>query len=160
MKFSDDQKTALHECLKALPEREAFVIKSHFEDLRTYDQIGEVLNISKERVRQIIHKAIRLLRNGMNISLSVGEYITPERIVAPKEYFDVSYKPISELGLSCRSFNCLWRAGVRTIGDCLARSEAELKKIRNLGAKSYDEIRRKIDHELIASHKRQMGGDC
>lgn len=47
---------------------------------------------------------------------------------------------IKELNLSTRSYNALYRAGVLTIGDLRALPEAELRDIKNLGAKSIQEI--------------------
>lgn len=44
------------------------------------------------------------------------------------------------LGLSCRSFNCLKRAGLNTIGDIAELSESELRNIRNFGKKSFNEV--------------------
>ena len=39
-----------------------------------------------------------------------------------------------------RSYNCLKRAGIQTIGDLLAKSENELGAIPNFGKKSIDEV--------------------
>lgn len=47
---------------------------------------------------------------------------------------------IDELELSVRSFNCLKRAGVETIGELLAKSESELGAIPNFGQKSIEEV--------------------
>ena len=47
---------------------------------------------------------------------------------------------IDELELSVRSFNCLKRAGVETIGELLQKSESELGAIPNFGQKSIDEV--------------------
>ncbi len=47
---------------------------------------------------------------------------------------------IDELELSVRSFNCLKRAGVETIGELLQKSESELAAIPNFGQKSIDEV--------------------
>ena len=49
--------------------------------------------------------------------------------------------PIEDVQLSVRSFNCLKRAGVNTIEDLTNMTESEMMKIRNLGKKSFDEIR-------------------
>ena len=43
--------------------------------------------------------------------------------------------PIEKLQLSPRTYNCLKRARIDTVGDVLKRSEKELLKIRNLGGK-------------------------
>jgi len=49
-------------------------------------------------------------------------------------------QPVSELELSVRSANCLNEARIKTIGDLVARSEAEMLKYRNFGKKSLTEI--------------------
>ncbi|MBE3519855.1 MAG: DNA-directed RNA polymerase subunit alpha [Firmicutes bacterium] len=52
--------------------------------------------------------------------------------------------PIEELELSARSFNCLRRAGIQTIGDLVAKTEEELSKVRNMGKKSLEEVKTKL----------------
>lgn len=47
---------------------------------------------------------------------------------------------IEELELGVRSYNCLKRAGVQTVGDLISKSEAELNSIPNFGRKSIDEV--------------------
>ena len=47
---------------------------------------------------------------------------------------------IEELDLSVRSFNCLKRAGINTVGDLIGKSEDDMMKVRNLGRKSLDEV--------------------
>jgi DNA-directed RNA polymerase subunit alpha len=49
-------------------------------------------------------------------------------------------QPVSELELSVRSANCLNEARIKTIGDLVARTEAEMLKYRNFGKKSLTEI--------------------
>jgi DNA-directed RNA polymerase subunit alpha len=53
-------------------------------------------------------------------------------------------RPIEDLELTVRSYNCLKREGVDTIGQLATMTEEELINIRNLGAKSVDEIRSKL----------------
>jgi DNA-directed RNA polymerase subunit alpha len=47
---------------------------------------------------------------------------------------------IEELELGVRSYNCLKRAGIQTVGDLVAKTEAELNAIPNFGKKSIDEV--------------------
>jgi DNA-directed RNA polymerase subunit alpha len=47
---------------------------------------------------------------------------------------------IEELELGVRSYNCLKRAGVQTVGDLLQKSESELNAIPNFGRKSIEEV--------------------
>src|SRR5918992_951419 len=55
--------------------------------------------------------------------------------------------PIEELELGVRSYNCLKRVGIETIGDLVTKSENELAAIPNFGKKSIEEVR-----ETLASH--------
>ncbi len=52
---------------------------------------------------------------------------------------------IEELNLSVRSYNCLKREGINTVGDLVQKSEAELMDIRNFGQKSIDEVKAKLE---------------
>ena len=52
---------------------------------------------------------------------------------------------IEELDLSVRSFNCLKRAGINTVGDLVNKSEDDMIKVRNLGRKSLEEVMAKLD---------------
>ncbi|GAB4099312.1 DNA-directed RNA polymerase subunit alpha [Sinomonas halotolerans] len=52
--------------------------------------------------------------------------------------------PIEDLDLTVRSYNCLKREGIHTVGELVARSEADLMDIRNFGAKSIDEVKAKL----------------
>src|SRR3954466_15696408 len=52
--------------------------------------------------------------------------------------------PIEELELTVRSYNCLKREGIHTVGELMSRSEADLLDIRNFGAKSIDEVKAKL----------------
>ena len=52
--------------------------------------------------------------------------------------------PIEDLNMSVRSYNCLKREGIHTVGELVTRSEADLMDIRNFGAKSIDEVKAKL----------------
>ena len=52
--------------------------------------------------------------------------------------------PIEQLDLTIRSYNCLKREGIHTVGELVARSEADLLDIRNFGAKSITEVKEKL----------------
>ncbi len=51
---------------------------------------------------------------------------------------------IDSLGLSARSFNCLDRSSIKLIGEIVLMSTNDLKNVKNLGKKSYDEIVEKV----------------
>ncbi|MCF8521550.1 MAG: DNA-directed RNA polymerase subunit alpha [Candidatus Planktophila sp.] len=52
--------------------------------------------------------------------------------------------PIEDLDLTVRSYNCLKREGIHTVGELVNRSEADLMDIRNFGSKSIDEVKAKL----------------
>jgi DNA-directed RNA polymerase, alpha subunit len=56
---------------------------------------------------------------------------------------------IEELDLSVRSYNCLKRAGINTVQELANKTEQEMIKVRNLGRKSLEEVKIKLqDLEL------------
>ncbi|MEA1915036.1 MAG: DNA-directed RNA polymerase subunit alpha [Campylobacterota bacterium] len=52
---------------------------------------------------------------------------------------------IEDLNLSARSFNSLDRSGIKFLGELVLMSEVEVKNIKNLGKKSFDEISEKLE---------------
>jgi DNA-directed RNA polymerase subunit alpha len=62
--------------------------------------------------------------------------------------------PIEELELGVRSYNCLKRVGIETIGDLVSKSENELGAIPNFGKKSVEEVK-----ETLAAHGLTLRGD-
>jgi DNA-directed RNA polymerase subunit alpha len=62
--------------------------------------------------------------------------------------------PIEELELGVRSYNCLKRVGIETIGDLVTKSEGELGSIPNFGKKSIEEVK-----ETLATHGLTLRGD-
>jgi DNA-directed RNA polymerase subunit alpha len=62
--------------------------------------------------------------------------------------------PIEELELGVRSYNCLKRVGIETIGDLVTKTESELAAIPNFGKKSIEEVR-----ETLAQHGLSLRGE-
>ncbi len=63
---------------------------------------------------------------------------------APEEVDPQMEIPIEDLNLTQRSYNCLKREGIHTIGELVKRSEQDLLDIRNFGQKSIDEVKDKL----------------
>jgi DNA-directed RNA polymerase subunit alpha len=63
-------------------------------------------------------------------------------------------QPIEDLDLTVRSYNCLKREGVTTVGELVQKSEEDLLEIRNFGQKSIDEVKAKLE-ELDLTLKRK-----
>ncbi|MCQ2372766.1 MAG: DNA-directed RNA polymerase subunit alpha [Phascolarctobacterium sp.] len=51
---------------------------------------------------------------------------------------------IDDLDLSVRSSNCLRRAGINTVEELCQKTEEDMMKVRNLGRKSLDEVKKKL----------------
>jgi DNA-directed RNA polymerase subunit alpha len=65
---------------------------------------------------------------------------------SPSEAADLASftMPIEEMELTVRSYNCLKREGIHSVGELVSRSEADLLDIRNFGQKSIDEVKMKL----------------
>ncbi len=61
--------------------------------------------------------------------------------------------PIEELELGVRSYNCLKRVGIETIGDLVTKTESELAAIPNFGKKSIEEVK-----ETLSQHGLTLRG--
>jgi DNA-directed RNA polymerase subunit alpha len=53
--------------------------------------------------------------------------------------------PIEDMDLTVRSYNCLKREGITTVGELVQKSEEDLLEIRNFGQKSIDEVKAKLE---------------
>ncbi len=62
--------------------------------------------------------------------------------------------PIEELELGVRSYNCLKRVGIETIGDLVSKTEPELSAIPNFGRKSIEEVK-----DALAAHGLLLRGE-
>ena len=57
---------------------------------------------------------------------------------------------IEDLDLSVRSYNCLKRASINTVADLVEKTEDDMMKVRNLGRKSLDEVKKKLQELGLA----------
>jgi DNA-directed RNA polymerase subunit alpha len=69
-----------------------------------------------------------------------GEAVGEAEAEAPQAHGMENF-PIEELELGVRSYNCLKRVGIETIGDLVTKTETELAAIPNFGKKSIEEVR-------------------
>jgi DNA-directed RNA polymerase subunit alpha len=77
-----------------------------------------------------------------------------EAVTEPPLAHGMENFPIEELELGVRSYNCLKRVGIETIGDLVVKSENELAAIPNFGKKSIEEVK-----ETLATHGLNLRGD-
>jgi len=93
--------------------------------------------------------AAKLIKDHMQIFIQFEEKAEPAEEPAEVRHDAVVEhlnKSVDELELSVRSYNCLKNANIRTIGELVTKSEAEMLKTKNFGRKSLNEIK-----EILAS---------
>ena len=113
-----------------------------------YDKLTmEVWTDGTISAKEALSQAANLLNEHLKlfVDLSDEAYI-PEVLVEKddKGKEKLLEMTIEELDLSVRSFNCLKRAGINTVDDLINKSEEEMMKVRNLGKKSFDEVKEKL----------------
>ncbi len=92
------------------------------------------------RAGRIIDEHMALFVDQAVTTMSDGDIFIP----FDDESESVLDTPIEDLDLSVRSYNCLKRQGVNTIGQLTECSEQDLLNIRNFGAKSIEEVKDKL----------------
>jgi DNA-directed RNA polymerase subunit alpha len=104
----------------------------------------EVFTDGRIRPRQALQEAARQLMD--ILGLFTNGYEGPRAAAPSRVGRNVinDERPVEDLELTVRSYNCLKREGVDTIGQLATMTEEELMNIRNLGMKSVDEIRSKL----------------
>lgn len=92
---------------------------------------------------EAVSLAAKILNEHLNLFVDLSEEMGNAEIMVEKDddgKEKVLEMTIEELDLSVRSFNCLKRAGINTVGDLIGKSEDDMMKVRNLGRKSLDEV--------------------
>lgn len=91
--------------------------------------------------------AARVLSEHLELFQTLGGQAEDVEVVAePRqdEQARLLSQPIEELDLSVRSYNCLKRAGIDTIGELVRKTEDDMMKVRNMGKKSLQEVKEKL----------------
>lgn len=107
-------------------------------DIETDGQI-EPITAFKEAIA-IMHKQMSIFGVDLSAASSGARNISEDS----GELKTLMIK-IDTLNLSARCFNCLDRSGLKYVGELVIMSENELKNIKNMGKKSYDEIADKLE---------------
>jgi DNA-directed RNA polymerase subunit alpha len=132
-------------------KRVAYHVESARVGQRTdYDKL--ILDVTTNGAlmpEEALRQAAELLVDRLTI------FTDPERTRSSEEYeLEAAAQPVAgggmndmlieELELGVRSYNCLKREGIQTVGDLISKTEAELLNIPNFGKKSIDEVKEKI----------------
>lgn len=113
-----------------------------------YDKLTlEVWTDGVLTAKEAVSMASKLLTEHLNLFTDLSDETSVDDILVEKDTKSkekVLEMTIEELDLSVRSFNCLKRAGINTVNDLIEKSEEEMMKVRNLGKKSFDEVKEKL----------------
>ena len=97
---------------------------------------------------EAVSLAAKILTSHLTMFVNLTEEAQSAQVMVEREESHqekVLDKTIEELDLSVRSYNCLKRADIQTVKDLTERTEADMMKVRNLGQKSLDEIKVKLN---------------
>jgi DNA-directed RNA polymerase subunit alpha len=121
-------------------------------------RVGQVTNFDKLtldvwtdgsiRPEEAVSLGARILTEHLNIFVDLTDQAKNTEIMIEKEEDQkekVLEMTIEELDLSVRSYNCLKRAGINSVHELAQKSEEDMMKVRNLGRKSLEEVREKLD---------------
>ena len=98
--------------------------------------------------KEAISLGAKILTEHLNIFVGLTDEAQTAEIMVEKEEDQkekVLEMTIEELDLSVRSYNCLKRAGINTVLELAHKSEDDMMKVRNLGRKSLEEVKAKLE---------------
>jgi DNA-directed RNA polymerase subunit alpha len=108
--------------------------------------------------RDAVGLAAKLMKDHLTIFINIEEdeeESEPAAEIPESEreiWWEKLNKSVDELELSVRSYNCLKNANIRTIGELVQKTEAEMLKTKNFGRKSLNEIK-----EILAGMGLSLG---
>lgn len=120
-----------------------------------YDRlILEITTDGTLEPRKALHKAAILLSQSLHIFTIEGE--EPAAVQAAEENTaalegqiseeleEILSQAIEDMDLTSRSVNCLKAEGIKTVRDLVAKTEDQLKLVKNFGSKSFEEVKEKL----------------
>ena len=114
-----------------------------------YDKLTlEVWTDGSIRPDEAVSLAAKILNTHISLFVNLTEQVDEVEITSDRKEEDLEKileMTIEELDLSVRSYNCLKRAGINTVGELVRKPEEEMMKVRNLGKKSLEEVEQKLD---------------
>ena len=137
-----------------------FVENARVGQTTDYDKLTlEVWTNGAVSPRDAVGLASKLMKDHLTIFINFEED-DEEEVERPVEVTEEDRrscceqlgKSVDELELSVRSYNCLKNANIRTIGELVQKTEAEMLKTKNFGRKSLNEIK-----EILAGWASRLG---
>jgi DNA-directed RNA polymerase subunit alpha len=136
-----------------------FVENARVGQATDYEKLTlEVWSSGAVSPRDAVGLAAKLLRDHLAILVNIDEdedvEETPVQIPDQEReaYVEKLGRSVDDLELSVRSYNCLKNANIRTIGELVQKTEAEMLKTKNFGRKSLNEIK-----DILASMGLSLG---
>ena len=128
-----------------------------------YDKlILEVWTDGSIRTEEGVSRAATILISHFKLfqnMAGIPEIEEEEEIVPPEpeepDASKVLETTIDDLDLSVRSFNCLKRANINTVADLVSKTEEDMMKVRNLGRKSLEEVKKKLEEYDLTLKKEE-----
>jgi DNA-directed RNA polymerase subunit alpha len=108
---------------------------------------------------EAISLGAKILSKHLSLFVNLTEKVDEVEITTEKDEDErerILDMTIEELDLSVRSYNCLKRAGINTVGELINKTEEDMMKVRNLGKKSLEEVQQKLaelNFNLKESHE-------
>lgn len=117
----------------------------------TYDSLTlEVWTNGGITPQQAVALAAKILIDHLELLTSVKESVNEMGSVIKEAGNEQDAKGfnmvIEDLDLSVRSYNCLKRAGIQTVDELTQKTEEEMMRVRNLGKKSFKEVKEKLNN--------------
>jgi DNA-directed RNA polymerase subunit alpha len=137
-----------------------FVENARVGQATDYEKLTlEVWSNAAVSPRDAVGLASKLMKDHLTIFINIeDEEEEPAEVPAEmseadrEEWWEKLSKSVDEMELSVRSYNCLKNANIRTIGELVQKTEAEMLKTKNFGRKSLNEIK-----EILGSMGLSLG---
>ena len=129
---------SLEYVLSNLSDKERLTLEYRYKKRMSYREIGDVFNITHERVRQYKVRAFKKLRKSHLTKYLRYGMLGVERMKNNKSTM------IEELKLSTRAYSILKRHGIITLEQLLTLKYSDILEMRNMGRKSTEEIVEKV----------------
>ena len=153
----------LFQVISDFSKREQQVLGLRYEHDLSLDDVAKEFHVTRERIRQIEHKAFRKIRSLGRRKLWDVEYIKDEAARNARFEWILNSKPadtgtsIDILDLSTRTYNCIRRSGIKTVEELSTMTFDDLIKIRNFGRHSLEELLIKArDHGITFHWKEEI----
>lgn len=126
-----------------------FVVENtRVQQITDYDQlILEVWTNGTVSPQEAIARGAQILTEHLQSFMALPDYVVEDQSgdsVSQEPENALLQKPIEDLDLTLRSYNCLKRSDIHTLGDIVSIKAEDLAKIRNFGKKSFAEVEEKV----------------